>query len=54
MELIGVEEVKKLLGVGETKAYGIIKQLNTELNKKGYLTIRGKIPKEYLEKRFYH
>lgn len=54
MNLIGVKEVQKILGIGETKAYSIIKQLNTELDKKGYITIRGKIPKEYLLERIYH
>lgn len=54
MNLIGVKEVQEILGVGETKAYSIIKQLNTELDKKGYITIRGKIPKEYLLERIYH
>ena len=54
MELIGAAEVKQLLGVGNNRAYEIIRQLNAELEQKGYLTIRGKIPKEYLLERFYH
>ncbi len=53
MQLIGVEDVKKILGVGENRAYSIIRQLNKELAKKGFLTIRGKIPRKYLEERFY-
>lgn len=54
MNLIGVKEVREILGVGESLAYKIMKQLNEELEKKGYLVIRGKIPREYLEERFYH
>ena len=54
MNLIGVEEVMKLLGIGRNAAYKIMKQHNEELEKKGYLVIRGKIPREYLEERFYH
>ena len=54
MNLIGVKEVREILGVGESLAYKIMKQLNEELEKKGYLIIRGKIPREYLEERFYH
>lgn len=54
MNLIGVNEVREILGVGESLAYKIMKQLNEELEKKGYLVIRGKIPREYLEERFYH
>lgn len=54
MNLIGVKEVRELLGVGTTKAYAIMNQLNKELEEKGYIVIRGKVPREYLEKRFYH
>ena len=31
----GVEEVQKILGIGESKAYEIIRKLNAELDKKG-------------------
>ena len=53
MNLIGAEEVKAMLGVGTSKAYGIIRQLNAELTEKGYLVVRGKVPKRYLLERFY-
>lgn len=54
MELLGVGEIRKLLGgISESKAYQIIKQLNTELEQKGYLVIRGKVPRGYLEERFH-
>jgi len=33
-------------------AYAIIKALNRELESMGYLTIRGKIERTYLEKRY--
>ena len=29
-----------------------IAELNQELEEKGYLTVKGKVPKKYLEKRF--
>ncbi|WP_367177886.1 transcriptional regulator [Ihubacter massiliensis] len=48
-----VDEVKTLMGVAETKAYGIIKQLNKELEDKGYITVRGKVSKKYFNERFY-
>ncbi len=50
--LIGVNEVMSLLGVGRTMAYKCIAELNKELEEKGYLVIRGKVPKKYLEERF--
>lgn len=46
-------ELAELLGVSESKAYQYIKQMNTELTQKGFLTVRGKVPKEYAEKRFF-
>lgn len=45
------QEVCQLLGISRTSAYKLIKKLNEELEQKKYITIRGKIPKEYLYKR---
>lgn len=47
------QELAELLGVSESKAYQYIKQMNAELTKQGYLTVRGKIPKSYADKRFF-
>ena len=41
------------LEVSESKAYGIIKQLNGELGAKGYITIPGKVSKVYFEEKLY-
>lgn len=46
-------ELAELLGVSESKAYQYIKQMNAELTKQGFLTVRGKIPKSYADKRFF-
>ena len=43
----------ELLKVGKTNAYAIIRKLNQELESRGYMTIRGKIPEAYLRERFY-
>lgn len=50
----GVEDVMKMLGVSESKGYQIIRTLNEELEAENFLTLRGKIPKAYLEKKIYH
>ncbi len=44
-------DVMALLECSETYAYKIIAQLNEELKAEGYIIIRGKIPKAYLEKK---
>lgn len=53
MKLLGVEEVKVILKVGNSKAYKYIRELNKELESKGYLTVRGKVPEKYFRERFY-
>lgn len=50
--LIRVDEVKEILGVKEAKAYKVIRQLNHELEEKGFLTVQGRIPIDYLKERF--
>ena len=47
------KELAELLGVSESKAYQYIKQMNAELTKQGFLTVRGKIPRAYADKRFF-
>lgn len=51
MKMLNADEVKDILRVSKPKAYVIIKQLNKELNDKGYLTIAGKIMEDYLYER---
>jgi hypothetical protein len=46
-------EVANVIGVGRTTAYKVVKAMNTELEKKGYLVVDGKIPKEYFNSKYY-
>lgn len=50
--LVKVDEVKKLLNVKDGKAYQIMKRLNKELEEKGFITIPGRVPIDYLKERF--
>ena len=50
--MMTVEDVMNELGVKRSKAYSILKQLNEELEKDGYVAIRGKIPRPYWETKF--
>ena len=45
------EDVQKLLGIGSSKAYYIIRQLNDELKSKGFITVAGKVSKKYFRER---
>lgn len=46
-------EVMEMLGVSRAKAYKIVKELNEELAKQGYIVTAGKIPKKYLAEKCY-
>ena len=46
-------ELAEVLGVSVSKAYGYIKQMNEELQKKGFLVVRGKVPVAYVQERFF-
>lgn len=49
-----VDEVAAELGVSKSYAYKIVQRLNTELKAKGYLTISGRVSRQYfLEKACY-
>lgn len=50
-EVVRVQEVADRLNCSTRKAYEIIRQLNTELKEKGYITIAGRVPRSYFEKR---
>ena len=45
--MMNVDDVMEELGVKRSKAYSILKQLNAELAKEGYVAVRGKIPRPY-------
>jgi Mn-dependent DtxR family transcriptional regulator len=46
-----VEEVAAELGISKPHAYKVVRQLNTELKDKGYLTVAGRISKKYFMER---
>ncbi len=50
--MMTVDDVMEELGVKRSKAYSILKQLNDELAKEGYVAVRGKIPRPYWKQNF--
>lgn len=46
-------DVANELGVSKGHAYKMIRQLNEELQKNGYIVVAGKIPRAFWEKKFY-
>lgn len=47
-----VTDVMELLRCSKSRAYRVIADLNHELEKKGFLFIRGRISRKYFEERF--
>lgn len=47
------KEVQEMLGVSKSKAYKIIRELNEELKRSGYIVMPGKISRKYLQERCY-
>ena len=47
------KDVAELIGCSSSKAYQIINDLNAELEKGGYIVIRGKIPIAYFNEKCY-
>ena len=53
VQYLSVEDVMVCLGVGRSKAYEVIRDLNDELEKDGFITIAGRIPERKLRERLY-
>lgn len=50
---ITAAELAEMLGVSLGTSYRIIRSLNQELKKEGYIVIAGKIPAAYLARRYF-
>ena len=50
---LNANDVAAYMGISVSKAYTIIRQLNNELKKNGYITVAGKISRIYFEKKIY-
>jgi Mn-dependent DtxR family transcriptional regulator len=50
---IKAEEIAAALGVSPTYAYKIIQKMNKELKAQGYMTIAGRVSRQYFQEKFY-
>ena len=46
------KEIAEELGIAQSTAYKIIRQLNGELRAQGYITVAGKLNTQYFQKKF--
>jgi hypothetical protein len=52
-KFLNVADVSEYMSISIPMAYKIIRRLNDELNAQGYLTISGKISRQYFEQKVY-
>lgn len=51
MTFLRVDDVMKLLGIRQAKAYQLMHMVNDELKKEGYITISGRVNREVFMRR---
>lgn len=47
------QEVAVMLGISRGQAYKLVKAMNEELAKQGYIVIAGRVPRKYFSERYY-
>lgn len=47
------DDVANMLGISKAHAYKIMQHLNDELAQKGYITISGRVSKQYFNEKVY-
>jgi len=50
---VRADEIAKDLEVSRTQAYRIIREMNAELREKGFMTVSGRVSRQFYEERFY-
>ena len=49
-----VDEVADTLKISKPLAYKIVQKMNNELKEQGYITVRGRVNKDYFYDHLYH
>ena len=50
---VRAEEVARELGISKPYAYKLVREMNEELKKKGFLTIAGRVSRRYVGEKIY-
>ena len=51
--MMAADEVAAELGISKGHAYKMIRQMNEELEKAGFIVVAGKVPRAFWEKKFF-
>lgn len=49
---ISTQEVADMLGISKSKAYRIVRELNEELEAKGFITVAGRVSRKFFEEKY--
>ena len=52
-QVLNAKDIAKICDISESKSYQIIRKLNEELEKAGYLTFSGRVSVAYFNERMY-
>lgn len=52
--MMTANDVAQALGISKGHAYKIVRELNNELEAKGFIVVAGKIPRAFWDKKFYN
>lgn len=52
-QVLTAKDISEICGISESKSYQIIRQLNEELKKSGYLTFRGRVSSAFFYEKMY-
>jgi hypothetical protein len=50
---LNADDVSRFMGISIPMAYKIIRRLNDELKKQGFITVAGKVSRRYFEEKVY-
>jgi len=50
---IRAEEIAKELAVSKPYAYKLVREMNDDLKKRGFITIAGRVSRQFFEEKFY-
>lgn len=51
--MLKAADVAEILQIGPSKAYEVIRKLNSELDEAGFYTVRGRVSEAYFYRRFF-
>ena len=52
-QFLTAKDVSEIIGISDAKAYELIREMNAELKEQGYLTVAGKVPIAFFNKKCY-